>query len=177
MRPCLLSHPGAKLAQSAPFHLSSVGFKLSDTLLPWVRGGGAGWGEQRGGRRGGVSPSSMKRRSGMEVEQRKKLNFTHFLKTDSLAKRLIMQPLWSFRRKGVKLMQTMSSNCTVSMGLPKFTIFFCTGLHYPGSLRMKDGGHRSNSFSFLFVKFHNRCVNLKKKEMSPEPLQTRLSRN
>lgn len=126
-----------------------------------------------------VSPSRMKRRSGMEVEQRKKLNFTYFLKTNSLAKRLIMQPLWSFRGKGVKLMPTMSSNCTVSMGLPTFTIsfFFCTGLQYPGSLRMKDGGHRSNSFSFLFVKFHNRCVNLRKKEMSPEPLRTRLSRN
>ncbi|CAL8379592.1 unnamed protein product [Boreogadus saida] len=34
VRPFLLSHPGAKLAQSAPFHLPSLGFKLSDTLLP-----------------------------------------------------------------------------------------------------------------------------------------------
>lgn len=41
----MLSHPGAKLAQSAPFHLSSMGLELSDTLPPWE-------GEKMGGRGG-----------------------------------------------------------------------------------------------------------------------------
>lgn len=41
----MLSHPGAKLAQSAPFHLSSMGFEPSDTLPPWE-------GERMGGREG-----------------------------------------------------------------------------------------------------------------------------
>lgn len=51
----MLSHPGAKLAQSAPFHLSSMGFKLSDTLPPWegareaARGGETDEGGEEGG--------------------------------------------------------------------------------------------------------------------------------
>lgn len=75
MRPCLLSHPGAKLAQSAPFHLSSVGFKLSDTLLPWVgrREGGREGGRQ-GRREGGVSlthePSSGRKRTEDEWKEK-----------------------------------------------------------------------------------------------------------
>lgn len=91
MRPFLLSHPGAKLAQSAPFHLSFVGFKLSDTLLPWEGGGthahthtkpngqkktmdggtGVGWGRQR------EKLSRKKDEKEDWLEEKMKLHYSH----------------------------------------------------------------------------------------------------